>query len=96
MPTVTGLAGLTTPWADVVITTGRAGALEELDSGAALEGGALESASLRDAGEFPPSPPVLLLVHADSASSRAAAPTTHPSHPARRDIRRRPVPTRCI
>src|SRR3954447_19542984 len=39
MPTVTGLAGLTTPWADVVITTGRAGALEGPDSGAGRGGG---------------------------------------------------------
>jgi len=93
MSTVTGVAGLMTPWAEVVRT---AGWLLGLVAGA--EEGAEEwelalNEPLCAAGEFFPGPFELLVQAASNATAAPPAATT--AHPDRRNFRRSPVPT-CI
>jgi len=93
MFTVTGVAGLMTPWAEVVRTAGWSlGSLEGAEE--ATDGPApVLSGPLFEAGEFF-AVPFELLVQADSRSASAAPPAATIAHPERRDVRRRPVPTR--
>jgi len=93
MFTVTGVAGLMTPCADVVRTAGWSlGSLEGAEDAADGPPAPVLSGPLLEAGEFF-AVPFELLVQADSRSASAAPPAAI-AHPERRDVRRRPVPTR--
>jgi hypothetical protein len=94
MLTVTGVAGLMTPWAEVVRTAGCSLALV---AGAEEGGAELSAPELSgpwfEAGEFFAALPELL-VQAERRSAIAAPPAATIAHPARRDVPGRPVPTR--
>src|SRR4051794_9859740 len=94
MATLTGRPGLARWVLGTVMTAGWSAGEE----GGALDGADCETELSFPAGDSAGPPrlePPFLLVQAERARVRATPPTAAPSH-LRRDVRRRPVPTRCI